>query len=162
MTTTIDQIIPGTGTLKLGLTEAALTQDVTCQYTSARLVGSPNLQDVPATGCQPASQVPGATSWAFEINWLQDISDPTGLSMWAFGNDTKQAFFEFEPFGTGAGTVKLTGELRVVAGPIGGQVDVALQTDAVTWPVIGKPEVIYTAAVMAADATEDDDELVEV
>lgn len=144
MPAVIDQIIPGTGTLKLGLTSAALDQDVTCQFTSARLVTTANLQDVPATGCQPSSQVVGASSFSFEINWLQDITDPDGLSMWAFTNDTAAAFFEFEPFGTGTGTVMLSGELRVVAGPIGGEVDVALQTDVVTWPIIGKPTVTHT------------------
>lgn len=154
MPAVIDQIIPGTGTLKLGLTEAALDQDVTCQFTSARLVTTANLQEVPSTGCQPKSQVAGASSFSFEINWLQDISDPEGLSLWAFENDTAQAFFEFEPFGTGVGKVKLTGELRIVAGPIGGQVDVALQTDTVTWPIIGKPAIEYPIAAAASADVE--------
>ena len=141
MPRTIDQIKSPTGVLKLGLTALAVDQDVSCQFTRARLVTTTNTEDVPETGCAPATQIIKASSYALELNFLQDVSDPDGIIRWSWENDTNEAFFEFSPFGTGPGTVLIKGKTRVAALPIGGDVGPVLTTDTVTWPVTEKPEI---------------------
>jgi len=131
---TAPDVVPGTGT----------GEDFSCQVTSASVNSVPNLSDVPATFCAPASQAPAATGYELAVTWLQDwTASGGGLSQYAFDNDTEQKFFSLTLVGTTAPIIQ--GELRLVAGAFGGDAGTPLTTDAV-WPVIGKPTITPATA----------------
>jgi hypothetical protein len=140
-------------------TEAGLTTAVeySCQVTSAALGATPNLRDVPATFCAPASQTPAATGYALDMTWLQDWTAPGGgLSNYAFVNDTALKWFSIK-FDKDDTTPLATGQVRVVAGGFGGEAGTPLVTTA-TWPVQGKPNITVPAIAGTAEAAAAGDE----
>lgn len=71
--------------------------DYSCQVTSAAINSSSNATTtaIPATFCSPASEanVPVASSFTLDLDFLQDWTIAAGLSAWLFVNDaTEQAF----------------------------------------------------------------------
>lgn len=123
-----------------------------CQVSSAAINANPNLQDVPATFCAPASQAPAATGFELALTWLQDWTAPGGgLSKWAFDNDTAEKWFSISLDDTD--TPVAIGQVRVVAGSYGGDAGTPLTTD-VTWPLVGKPTITVPAVAAAASETE--------
>lgn len=123
-----------------------------CQVSSAAINATPNLQQVPATFCAPASQVPAATGYELAITWLQDwTAVGGGLSMYAFTNDTLTKFFSLslndqtEPLATGS--------VRVVAGAYGGDAGVPLTAQTV-WPLVNKPTITAPITMAAAAAQQ--------
>jgi hypothetical protein len=140
--------------LKLSDDEAGLTTGTTtyeCQVTSAAINATPNLQQVPATFCAPASQVPAATGYELAVTWLQDWTAPGGgLSMYAFDNDTLTKWFSLSLSPTDPPLAK--GQLRMVAGSYGGDAGTPL-TATQTWPLVNKPDITAptVTATMAAD-----------
>jgi hypothetical protein len=75
---------------------ASLT-DYSCQVTNAAINSSSNATTtaIPATFCSPASEanVPVASSFTLDLDFLQDWTVAAGLSAWLFKNDaTEQAF----------------------------------------------------------------------
>lgn len=124
-------------------TATAFTE-FTCQITAGALNASPNVSDetIPATWCEPESTVPsvGATSYELALTFLQDPDVVQGLSRWLFEHDTERAWFYMGL--DGDNPPKAVGQIRVVAGAIGGEARVALTAD-VTLPVDGKPIVCF-------------------
>lgn len=142
------------GTLLLADDEAGLATGVgyECAVTSAAINATPNLQQVPATFCAPASQVPAATGYELAVTWLQDWTAPGGgLSMYAFTNDTLTKFFSLTL--NGAAEPIATGSVRIVAGAFGGDAGVPLSTSTV-WPLVNKPEITVPAALPLAAGVE--------
>jgi hypothetical protein len=139
--------------LKLADTEAGLTTGdaYECQITEAKVVATANLNTIPSTGCAPASQSPGKTSYALQLTWLQDWN-LDGLSQYAFANDTQPKWFEFTLDSVGAPTTKMTGQAYVVAGSYGGVFGdgSAATSDQQTWPCLDKPAVTVPVATAAA------------
>jgi hypothetical protein len=138
--------------LTVATTQAGLTTGdaVECQVTSAVVTASPNFNTIPATGCAPAAQSPGQTSWALDLAWLQDWTVATGLSWFAFTNDGLEVWFELTPDSADA-TNKLTGNAFAVAGSYGGTFgDGSPAAATATWPLLDKPTV-PTPVVMAAE-----------
>ena len=142
---------------KLADTQAGLTAGTAyeCQLTQAVITASPNFQTVPATGCAPASQSPGATSWALDMAWLQDWTAPSGgLSGYALTNDAKPKWFELTLDVVGSPTTKATGQCYVVAGSFGGTFgDGTAANTTATWPLLDKP-VVTTPALMMVEGME--------
>lgn len=137
--------------LMLGDTLADVTppsgtgEDFSCQVSSGAINATPNLNDVPATFCAPASQAPAATGFELALTWLQDWTAPGGgLSMYAFANDTETKYFSLSL--TDATEPIATGQVRIVAGSFGGDAGTPLTTD-VTWPIVGKPTITAPASV---------------
>jgi hypothetical protein len=115
-----------------------------CQITSGALTASPNItnETVPSTWCQPEETVPqvGVTSYSLDMTYLQDPQISTGLSRFLFEHDTKLAWFFM---GLDADDPpKAVGQVRLVAGAIGGAGRVAL-TATVSLPCDSKPEVCF-------------------
>jgi hypothetical protein len=128
--------------------------DYKCQVTKAELVATPNLQTVPATGCQPETQVPAATGFTLDLEWLQDwtATAPGSLSQYLFDNDTTEVDFSVS---LDSGDVLMpvaSGTVRLVPGSYGGQFGTPLLAT-VTLPVQGKPA-IGTAATVLSERRE--------
>jgi hypothetical protein len=135
-----------------------------CQITSGALTASPNItnETVPSTWCSPEETVPtvGVTSFALDLSYLQDPQIVDGLSQFLFEHDTELAYFYMGL--DGDDPPKATGQVRLVAGAIGGAGRVAL-TATVSLPVETKPSVCFgtataseavpAASVMATEAT---------
>lgn len=125
--------------------------DFSCQITSGQLVANPNVTDntVPATWCQPESTTPlvGATSYELQVTILQDPHIVAGISRWLFEHDTEVGYWYIGLDGTNP--PKATGQLRVVAGAIGGDARVTLTAD-ITLPVDGKPSVCFGNSTSSA------------
>jgi hypothetical protein len=140
-------IVVTDGMLTLAADEAGILtgQSFPCQVTTAAITATPNLQDVPATFCAPATQVPAATGWQLDVKWLQDWTAPGGgLSGYTFTNDTLLQYFELK-LDKDATDVVASGWVRLVAGAFGGDAGVPLPAEAV-WPIQGKPEITMPAA----------------
>jgi len=139
-------IVVTNGTLLLADDEAGLaTGEAFCQQvSSAAINATPNLQQVPATFCSPASQAPAATGFELAVTWLQDWTAPGGgLSMYAYANDTLSKWFSLTL--DGATEPIATGQVRIVAGSYGGDAGTPL-TATQTWPCVAKPDITVPAA----------------
>lgn len=147
-------IVVTNGVLKLADDEAALAtgEAFECQVTSAAINATPNLQQVAATFCAPASQVPAATGYELALTWLQDWTAPGGgLSNYAFVNDTLLKAFSLTL--TGAVEPIAKGSVRVVAGAYGGDAGTPLTTST-TWPMPSKPTITVPADTAMAMASQ--------
>lgn len=144
------------GMLRVALDVADLAA-YDCQVVSAALVANANLQTLPATFCSPEAQVPAATGYQLDLNFLQDWTDPAGISWFSFDNDTAQVAWELtlETDEVVPIDAIMHGDARVVAMSFGGDAGTPLQA-AVTWPVIGKPAKGAYPASLAASAAVDD------
>lgn len=135
--------------IKLADTQAGLTTGdaFECQIMEAKVQAAPTFQTIPATGCAGEVQSPGRTGYALAIQWLQDWSNPDGLSRYAFDNDTLPKWFEFTLDSLGAPATKMTGECYVVAGSFGGTLGdgSAAVSDSQTWNCLNKPTVTSEA-----------------
>jgi hypothetical protein len=134
---------------KLADSEAALTTGVAyeCQLTSCEIASTPNMKDVPATGCAGASQTPGLSSWALNLNWLQDWTAPGGgLSGYAYTNETAEKWFSLQLDANVATTVA-TGHCWVISGSYGGAIGGDPAPATAVWPCLEKPDITFPAPV---------------
>ena len=141
---------------KLADTEAGLAAGdaYECQLTSAEIASTPNMKDVPATGCAGASQVPGLSSWALNLAWLQDWTAPAGgLSGYAYENEAKSKWFSLT-LDKDVPEVVATGQCWVVSGSYGGPIGGDPAPATATWPCLTKPDITYPVAVMATETVE--------
>jgi hypothetical protein len=124
--------------------------DYKCQTTNAELQATANLQTVPATGCQPETQVPAASSYVLHLEALQDWNVATdSLSQYLFDNETTEAEFSLSLDTADVAMPIASGTVRLVAGSYGGAFGTPLLLT-VDLPVQGKP-VIGPASVVLAD-----------
>jgi hypothetical protein len=156
-------VIPLTNPIfKVADTEAGLTTGdaYECQLTSAAITASANFQTIPPTGCAPAAQSPGATSWALDLAWLQDwTAVGGGLSNYAYENDAQAVWFSLALDSVNAPTVVATGQAYVTAGSFGGTFgDGSPAAATATWPCLDKPTIVSAVAAAAAAGTERDTE----
>jgi hypothetical protein len=120
--------------------------------TTAQVNATPNLQEVPATFCQAATQVPAATSYELALSGLQDWTVADGLSMFLFDNDTKEGWVQVSMPTQDVGDAIATAEchVRYVAGSFGGPAGSPLTFDVVL-PCQEKPTIVAgTAAAVQA------------
>lgn len=115
-----------------------------CQVTSGVLTASPNIstRDVPATWCGPGRSIPVAseTSYALDLEWLQDPQIAEGLSRFLFEHDTEEAYFYIGL--DGSNPPKAIGRVRLVAGSFGGAAQENL-TSSVSLEVTRKPQIMF-------------------
>jgi hypothetical protein len=136
-------------------TEAELTTGlaIECQMSAATLTSTPNLTDVPKTGCYPPTQIVGDPTYALEIAWIQDWTDAAGVSRMAHAFNGERHWVSFLLDADDPLTVT-TAEVTVAEGQYGGTFG-ALAVATATWPIIGTPTFpTYTPAV-ALDAEAD-------
>jgi len=152
-------------TFKVAATQAGLTtgKAYECQLISAAVTPVSNMNTIPATGCAPASQSPGRSSWQLDLAWLEDwTASLGGLSGFAYTNDTAMTWFQLVADSVGNPTVTCTGQAYVVAGAYGGTFgDGSPAQTSATWPCLDKP-VIVLPATFAADEEAADEEAAEV
>lgn len=142
---------------KVADTEAGLTAGdaYECQLTTAEIIGTPNMNDIPATGCAPATQSPGLSSWGLHLVWLQDWTAPGGgLSGFSFDNETQEVWFSLAIDNVNNPTVVATGHGYVTAGNYGGAIGGAVSTADTTWPLLEKPDIVTPAALPLAAEPE--------
>lgn len=88
------------------------------------------------------------TTWKLNLTSIQSFestdTSATSLVLWALENDGATADFEFQP---GATTKTFTGQVKVVALPIGGEVGGTAPTSEAEWPMLGKPVIKAPALV---------------
>jgi hypothetical protein len=118
-----------------------------CQVTSGMLTptASTTTVDVPATFCDPARTIPqpGETSYALDVEFLQDPHIATGLSEYLFTNDVLEAYFLLGLNGDAA--PKAIGRVRLSAGAFGGPARANL-TASLSLPLSRKPEIAWGVA----------------
>ena len=151
-------VIPLTNPIfKVADTEAGLTggQAYECQLTSAVITASANFTTIPPTGCAPAAQSPGQTSWALDLAWLQDwTASGGGLSFYAYENDAQPVWFSLALDSVGAPTVVATGQAYVTAGSFGGTFgDGSPAAATAQWPCLDKPTIIAPVVLAAGTAS---------
>lgn len=145
---------------KLATTQAGLTAGTAyqCQLTRAEVVASPNFNTIPATGCVPATQSPGLSSWELQIDWLEDWSASLGgLSAFAYTNDGKPMWYELTA-DAATPTTKATGQCYVTSGSFGGTFGDGSAADTTgTWPCVDKPVITFPSTLAATEAEEAED-----
>lgn len=143
-------------TVKFADTEAGLASATTtyeCITTGAGFTASPNLVEVPATGCAPKSQVAAASSWVLDLAWVQDWQSPGGgLSGYMYENDGAKKWVHVEP--TTPGLPAATAEVTIVSGTIFGTFGELLVATA-SCPASDKPEMTLPVAATAAAADDE-------
>ena len=124
-----------------------------CQCTSAALNASANDNDVtvPATFCQASVIVPqpGETSYALDVEFLQDPDILSGLSQFLFENDTDEAYFLLGL--NGGAPPQAIGRVRLIAGTFGGPARENL-TATVSLPCSRKPDIAWGTSAAPAMA----------
>lgn len=140
--------------IKIADDEASLATgfSIECQMSAATLTSTPNLTDVPKTGCYPPTSIVGDPTYALEVAWIQDWSDTSGLSAMAHAYNGLTKFVSFLLDATDATTV-VTAQVTVAEGQYGGTFG-GLAVATATWPIVGTPTfpAFVPPAALAADA----------
>lgn len=151
-TATVITLVNATAKFSVGATKPPAwttgTTDASCQVTGAELQPTANVQDVPATFCNGAVQVPGASSFALRLAGLQDVTEAAGLSMFLYGADAKEGWVQVvgPAVGTaGAKLVTIEAHVTFLAANILGDAGTPL-TFEVTLPCRDKPAVTQSVA----------------
>lgn len=135
--------------LKIADTEAELVTatEYQCVTTSAAITTTPNVQTVPATGCEGPANTPSKSTFDLALSWLQDWSAPGGgLSGYAWDHETELKWFSLEP--EDGGPVSAVGQVYVVPGPYLGDMGTPLLASA-TWNCFAKPTITFPAPAAA-------------
>lgn len=144
-------------TLVLADTQAGLaTGDAyECQLTSAQLVPTPITNAIPATGCAPASNVPGRSSWELQLAWLQDWADSAGgLSNYSIVHETELVWYKFVLDNAGSPTTAASGQAYVAAGQYGGVFGGPPAVATANWPCFDTPAFTVPATFAAEPAND--------
>jgi hypothetical protein len=123
----------------IGVLDPATLTDYSCQITEARITASANTISVPATFCAPASDTAGQSSYALELNGLQDWGSADSLSEYLFANDSKQICFAL--YIDGSKDPRASGKVTAIAGDFGGPAGTDPLTFSSTLPILGKPTI---------------------
>lgn len=129
-----------TGTIKLAISEAALTSDPTVatdQIYAFKVVPTANLADIPATFGVAKGQAAAASSFTLQVSLLQDWGAADSVSQFMHDHDGEIIWFEHNPAASGVPTC--TGSCYAVAGGFGGEAD-QNWVDDLSLPMVGAPE----------------------
>jgi hypothetical protein len=118
--------------------DGATLTDYGCQVTEARVTATPNTTDIPATFCEPASQVNVPSSFSLELQGLQDWGVVDGLSEFLFIHDAEQMAFAL--YLDGETDPQATGIVSCAAGDFGGTAGEPLVMQ-LTLPILGYPSI---------------------
>jgi hypothetical protein len=134
------------GTLTLG---TAPGTDYGCQVTDMQILPVQNTTARPGTYCSPPTNVPGKSTWTMRFGYLQDWTDPAGLSQFLLANDATLQPFTFTPDIEDAPVV--TGNVWVTAGAYGG-LPAESWVFTGTWSIEGVPTFTPPVVLAAAGA----------
>lgn len=117
-------------------------QDFAKQMTSVTLTPSTDTQgDDVETLSGATIEADEVTSWTLDLGAIQDFDDAAGFVEFARLNAGDIVAFSWKPNATTTAPT-YTGNVRVRAVQIGGDVKTRLSSDA-SWPVVGDPTVTY-------------------
>jgi hypothetical protein len=116
-----------------------------CQITSGKLTASKQSTntETPATFCAPGSNTAQAqlTSYALDLEFLQDATVRDGISAFLYENDAKEAFFLLS-LRDGVEPPRAVGRINLHAAGFGGAPRANL-TDTVSFDCKGKPDILF-------------------
>lgn len=145
-------------TLTLALTQAELDAGgvhAECQAQTAELAATGVSTQTAATGCRPAGQSAGKSTWAMNVVFLQDWSNPAGVSQFSLDNDGTTVWYRLEPDPTVYPDLAFEGQLDMVATSVGGVIGDGTEVAATqTWPMKGAPTVTRAVIPLTADDAE--------
>jgi hypothetical protein len=133
------------GEVILGPTAAGLT--VTCQITGATIVATPDPKEL-TTLCGKVT-VPGVTGYVLNLDYAQDWTVDTGISMFLYENDGELVEFSVQP--TADATPIASGSCYVSPGDFGGTAG-EIMVASVSLGCEGKPDITGNAAPVATRA----------
>lgn len=125
------------GTLHLG---GATPMDFSCNPTNIRLTPTTDADDPVETLCGDIIAGESRTTWAMNGTSIADFDNEAGLIAFCFDNDGTNVGFTWQP---SLNSPTYTGQVRVAAMEIGGDVNSSLTTD-FSWALSDKPTVAYT------------------
>lgn len=142
-----------------GLADYEGGQNFGCQITSGKLTASKQSTTVerPATFCAPAGStaVAQGTTYALDLEFLQDVTVRDGITAFLYANDTEEAFFLLS-LNEGLNPPRAIGRINLHAAGFGGAPRANL-TDSVSFDLRRKADIyIGTAAsgkIIAHDGT---------
>ena len=122
----------GPGTLTVGTPG----KDYSFQVSALTLTPAVNSTDGTPTLAVPEPPPLTQTDYSLDGSAINDFTDPTGLTRYAYDNDGIETTFEWVPL-TDDGT-SCAGSVIMRAFPIGGNPGEQITTD-FSWPCVGKP-----------------------
>ena len=102
---------------------------------------TPNTSQLNWQSITPSGAFSDSTSptWTCAISYAQDWKTANSLSQYLLANSGESKTVVFYPLGDGIGMPTFTATLKIVPGPIGGDVN-TVQVGTVTMGVVGAPE----------------------
>jgi hypothetical protein len=134
------------GVVTLGPTAAGIS--VECQITAATIAATADPKEL-TTLCGKVT-VPGVTAYVLNLEYAQDWTIATGISMFLYENDGELVEFSVQPTADVAPIA--IGECYVVPGDFGGTAG-EIMVGTVALGIVGKPDITGNAAAGGAAAT---------
>lgn len=121
------------GTLTLGGTNFEFQLEACSMQPTSR-------EDSPAVTTIDETEIAATntTDWVLAFTAIQDFTNSSGLTKYAFDNDQSEVAFVLVPNDGGAGSVQISGNVTVQALALGGSAKTRNTSEA-TWPVTGTP-----------------------
>jgi hypothetical protein len=132
------------GTIELALAGITPLVAYSCQITQWNVIPSQNLTTTPGTYCQAPHDTPGLSSWAVQVDFLQDWGNTPSLSAFSVTNDGELCDFEFTSSNPTA-VPSVTGQMYITATSFGGAPGEVWTAGQQTWPMKGVPTVVPDA-----------------
>lgn len=110
------------------------------QLEACRLEPS-SVEDSPAVTTIDETEIAAtnSTEWVLAFTAIQDFTNASGLTKYAFDNDQSEVAFVLVPYDTGTpGDVQISGNVTVQALALGGQAK-QRNTSEASWPITGTP-----------------------
>lgn len=109
------------GSIKFATSQAGLDAGIEqgFQITDFQILSKANMNSAPGTFGAPPVDVPGQSSYALEISYLQDWGlDANSFSEYLYTQDGNEMWYRIDPADTGVKGME--GKCYIVAGPHGG------------------------------------------
>jgi hypothetical protein len=113
-----------------------------CAVTGAQLVPTQQTQEWQTACPDGKGSDVGPTSWSLNVDAVQDWTSETSFSAMLLAHAGELVDFSFEPQADAG--VSMTGQCRLVAPPVGGNVG-SVAAFSVQLPVVGEPVPAYPA-----------------
>jgi hypothetical protein len=109
--------------------------DATCQIIAATVEGVAKSSTIPATFCDPESDIAQASGRQLVLRFLQDWTNPDGVCRYLDGADGTTVYFRLDLPPGAAKTTRAEGRCSAVAPAFGGETGQAVEAT-ITLPVL--------------------------
>jgi hypothetical protein len=120
-----------------------------CEITGATVTPTADVQTTKVLCPDGSASDTGPVSWALDVNYLVD-HNAGSLFRLLVASHGQTATFDYEPDPDTAPGVKWTGNLRIIAGPAGGDA-ATWESGSVSLPIIGTPTITDPLPAVASD-----------